>query len=113
MKPEVGGALGYPWPRRCLGCIPGSAAGGCATPEQSSVSAGRGGPGWRELRARPRRTQVSRDVVPVAGPLRFEVSRDPVQARAALPAARGRAAAGLRELTPPSTRDLGVRSAWG
>ena len=113
MKPEVGGALGYPWPRRCLGCIPGSAAGGCATPEQSSVFAGRGGRGWWELRTRPRRTQVSRDLVPVAGPRRFEVSRDPVQARAALPAARGRAAAGLRELTPPNTRDLGVRSAWG
>lgn len=34
--------------------------------------------------------------------------RDPLRARAALPAARGRAAAGLAELPPPGTGDLGV-----
>lgn len=56
---------------------------------------------------------MSRDPVPGAGPQRLEVSRDPLLAQTALPAARGRAAAGLRELPPPSTGDLGVLSEGG
>lgn len=78
---------------------------------ESAVPAGFGG--WRELGAGPRRTQVSRDPLPGAGPRRLEVSADLVRAQSALTAARGRAAAGLRELPPPSTGDLGVRSAGG
>lgn len=56
---------------------------------------------------------MSRDLVPGAGPRRLEVSWDPLRAQGALPTARGRAAAGLRELPPPSTGDLGVLSEGG
>ena len=58
---------------------------------EPAIPAGRRGRGWWKLGAGLQRTQVSRNPVLEAGPRRFEVSRD----QAALPAARGRAAAGL------------------
>lgn len=69
---------------------------------ESAVPTRSGCRGWPELGARPRRTQVSWDPVPGEGPRRLEVSRDPLRTQVALPAARGRAAAGLRDCPLPA-----------
>lgn len=75
-------------------------------------------PGWgiglAGARTGPPKTQVSQDPVPGAVPRRLQVHRDPTRTLAALPAARGRAAAGLRELPHPSkgTRVSARRGGW-